>query len=52
MIGPLLTSNETIPPIIGLVFIFAAGIYPVFYSLWLYKKLQREGKIPEVEAGG
>jgi uncharacterized membrane protein len=29
-----------------------AAIFPVFYSLWLYKKLQREGRLEEAEPRG
>ena len=32
---------------VGLV---VAGLFPVFYSLWLYKRLEREGKLDQSEA--
>jgi uncharacterized membrane protein len=34
-----------VPPLAGFVFVIAAALYPVFYSLWLYKRLEREGKL-------
>jgi uncharacterized membrane protein len=52
MIGPVFTGSATAPTIISFVCIGSAGIIPIFYSLWLYKKLQSEGKIPEAELEG
>lgn len=34
-------------PVAGFVVMIAGALFPVFYSLWLYKKLEREGGLAE-----
>ena len=36
-----------VPPMLAFGLIMVGALYPVFYSLWLYKKLEREGKAGE-----
>ena len=38
-----------VPPFVPLGLFFVAVIYPVFYSLWLYKRLEREGRLDKTE---
>jgi uncharacterized membrane protein len=37
-------------PLIALVPFFVAALVPIFYSLWLYKRLEREGRLDKVDA--
>jgi uncharacterized membrane protein len=39
-----------VTPLVPLGLFIAAALFPVFYSLWLYKRLEREGRLEKPEA--
>ena len=44
-VGGFLLIMVGVTPFVALGLFVAAVIYPVFYSLWLYKRLEREGRL-------
>ena len=42
-----LTALAGVPPLFAFTLAIVSAIYPAFYSLWLYKWLEREGKLGE-----
>ncbi len=49
-VGGFLLIMAGVTPWIPLGLFFVCAIYPVFYSLWLYKRLEREGRLEKADA--
>ena len=48
-VGGFVLVVAGVTPLVALGFFFAAVLFPVFYSLWLYKRLEREGRLEKPE---
>ena len=49
-VGGFVLVMVGVTPLVPLGLFFAAVIFPVFYSLWLYKRLEREGRLEKPDA--
>jgi uncharacterized membrane protein len=48
-VGGFVLVMVGVTPLVALGLFIAAGLFPVFYSLWLYKRLEREGRLEKPE---
>ena len=48
-LGGFVLVMAGVTPLVPLGLFFTAVIFPVFYSLWLYKRLEREGRLEKTD---